>query len=117
MCIYFGLTLIKYQTHPHINALKNCQYKFSFTTSVQGNTIGDHFLFKTTSFGRGFWTFFKGISEVGIRRLFLNITRISPEPSQLFLKTKPIILNHNFTLNLAEKSFYLSVIKVGGILI
>ena len=39
------------------------------------------------------------------QNLPIILLRISPEPSQLFLNTKPIILDYNFPLSLAEKSF------------
>ena len=37
--------------------------------------------------------------------LSVILLRIFPEPSQLFSKTKPIILYNKFTLSLVEKSF------------
>ena len=43
------------------------------------------------------------------QNLPIDLLRISPEPSQLILKTNPIILDNNFTLSLAEK-FYLWVV-------
>ena len=39
------------------------------------------------------------------KNLPITLLRISPKPSQLFTKTKPIILHNNFTLGLAEKFF------------
>ena len=48
------------------------------------------------------------VPELGMRLIILQnfpiiFLRISQEPNLLFLKTKPIVLNKNFTLSLAEK--------------
>ena len=39
------------------------------------------------------------------QNLPIILLRIFPEPSQVFLKTKPIIFNNNFALILAENTF------------
>ena len=39
------------------------------------------------------------------QNLPITVLRISPKPNQFFPKTKPIILDNNFTTGLAEKSF------------